>query len=120
MVSGSFGVTRSSQGDVPSKMAKSGMLFVMYSSNAAGKMNVASHGKMKPNLLSRMSFAVVTYDPRVVVRVHLIAEGRGKLWLRIESHATSAWKSKSRIVVLRKKVGICMVPARSCFELRCC
>lgn len=75
-VSGSLCTTW--QGEVPSRMASSGILSMMYSSRAIGRKNVASQGRMKPYLLSRMSFAVVMYDPRYEVRANLMAEGIGK------------------------------------------
>jgi hypothetical protein len=78
VVTGSFGVILSSQGEVPSKMASSGILPTTYASRATGRKYAALYGRMKPYLLSRMSFASPTYVPIVDVSAKRMSEGIGR------------------------------------------
>lgn len=78
LVSGSLCTILSSQGEVPSKMASSGMLPTMYASRAAGRKYAASKGRMKPYLLSSMSFALLTYVLKVDVRAKPMIGGIGR------------------------------------------
>ena len=68
----------SSQGEVPRRIASSGILPTTYASRAAGRKYADSRGKMKPYLLSRMSFASLTYEPSVDVMAKLMVELIGR------------------------------------------
>jgi hypothetical protein len=78
VVTGSFGVILSSQGEVPSKIASSGILPTTYASRATGMKYTASYGKMKRNLLSSMSFASSTNVHKVDVRAKRMSDGIGR------------------------------------------